>query len=90
MSASKQYTYLKLCDRCCDNSGTLKELIKSGGCTCDICGWSCKCSGDDCKQYINRTPVHLIPEDGWDYLQRKNEENNRPLNWQEIFNMGRD
>ncbi len=60
-----------LCDGCCDNSGTAKEMVKTGGCTCDICGWACKCCGDDGKQFVNRIPVRVIPDDGWDYLQWK-------------------
>jgi len=32
--------YLNICDACCDRIGALKEVFKSGGCTCDICGWS--------------------------------------------------
>ena len=64
--------YLRMCDSCCDYSGTAKEMVKTGGCTCDICGWACKCCGDDGKQFVNRIPVRVIPDDGWDYLQWKN------------------
>jgi transcription elongation factor Elf1 len=77
--------HLLLCDTCCDNSGTLKELVKTGGCTCDVCGWSCQCAGDAAKQYVNRISVGLIPDEGWDYLQRKNEENLNPVNWEALF-----
>lgn len=77
--------YVLLCDTCCDRSGTLKELIKTGGCTCDICGWSCMCSGDAGKQYVNRVPLSLIPPEGWDYLHRTNERNSRPLDWERLF-----
>jgi hypothetical protein len=76
---------LLMCDACCDNSGTAKEMIKSGGCTCDVCGFSCRCAGDDCRQFVNRIPVRLIPPDGWDYLQDKNEESNTRLDWQRLF-----
>jgi len=76
---------LLLCDSCCDNSGTVKELIKTGGCTCDICGWSCQCSGDKAKQYVNRIHLSLIPDEGWSYLHRKNAESSRPLVWEELF-----
>ncbi|MGE4299503.1 MAG: hypothetical protein AB7E47_15915 [Desulfovibrionaceae bacterium] len=82
------YTYILMCDACCDNSGTLKEMLKTGGCTCDICGWACRCAGDDCKQFINKVPVHLIPDEGWAYLQRKNEESNRPIDWEALFALG--
>jgi hypothetical protein len=76
---------LLLCDACCDNSGTVKEMIKSGGCTCDVCGWSCKCCLDGGRQFVNRVPVSLIPEEGWAWLQRKNEVSNRPLDWEALF-----
>lgn len=76
---------LRLCDNCCDNSGTVKELVKTGGCTCDICGWSCQCCGDSGKQYVNRINLSLIPDDGWDWLHRKNEQSSVPLNWERLF-----
>lgn len=76
---------LLMCDGCCDNSGTAKEMVKSGGCTCDVCGFSCQCVGDDCRQFVNRIPVRLIPADGWAWLQFKNEESNRPLDWQRLL-----
>lgn len=82
--------YLRLCDACCDNSGTAKEMVKTGGCTCDICGWACKCCGDDGKQFVNRVAVRTIPDDGWDYLQEKNRQNLMPINWERLFNYGRD
>lgn len=82
--------YLRLCDSCCDKSGTAKEMVKTGGCTCDICGWSCKCCGDDGKQYVNLIPVRVIPEDGWDYLMRRNDQSLRPLNWELLFRAGRE
>ncbi len=76
---------LRLCDACCDNSGTAKEMVKTGGCTCDVCGWSCKCCGDLDKQFVNRIAVRNIPEDGWRYLQKKNEQSLVPLNWEALF-----
>ena len=90
MNSETKTVYLLLCDSCCDNSGTVKEMIKRGGCTCDVCGWSCKCSGDDCKQYINKIPTRLIPSGGWEYLHKKNEESTRPLDWQALFRLGRE
>nr|WP_321513331.1 hypothetical protein [uncultured Pseudodesulfovibrio sp.] len=77
--------YLRLCDGCCDNSGTAKEAIKTGGCTCDICGWACKCCGDDNRQFVNKVQVCVIPNDGWDYLQWKNRQSLRPINWEQLF-----
>jgi hypothetical protein len=78
-------SHLLLCDSCCDHSGTAKEMIKSGGCTCDICGFSCLCVGDECRQFANRIPVRLIPDEGWEYLQAKNEKSNIPLDWERLF-----
>ncbi len=78
---------LRLCDRCCDNSGTLKEMIKSGGCTCDVCGWSCKCVGEECRQFINRVPVRLIPAEGWAWLQATNEASLLPLDWERLLTL---
>lgn len=31
---------LNICDACADRIGLLKEVLKTGGCTCDICGFS--------------------------------------------------
>ena len=76
---------LKLCDNCCDRSGTVKEMVKTGGCTCDICGWSCMCSGDAGKQYVNRIPVRLIPDEGWGYLQARNARSLIPMDWEALF-----
>ncbi|MDD3310549.1 hypothetical protein [Pseudodesulfovibrio sp.] len=81
--------YLRLCDACCDLSGTAKEMVKTGGCTCDICGFSCKCCGDDGKQFVNRIPVRVIPDDGWPELQRRNAKSLLPLDWQALFTLGR-
>jgi len=81
--------YLRLCDTCCDLSGTAKEMVKTGGCTCDICGFSCKCCGDDGKQFVNRIPVRVIPDDGWPVLQWRNAKSLLPLDWQALFALGR-
>lgn len=78
---------LKLCDACCDASGTLKEMRKTGGCTCDICGWSCQCCLDDGKQFVNRIPVRLIPSDGWSALEERNRLSLAPLDWEALFAM---
>jgi hypothetical protein len=32
--------HLNLCDTCCDRIGVVKEVFKTGGCTCDACGFS--------------------------------------------------
>lgn len=82
--------HLRLCDTCCDGSGTAKEMVKTGGCTCDICGWSCSCCGGDGRQFINRIPTRVIPDDGWDYLQRRNAQSLEPLNWVQLFLLGRE
>jgi len=82
--------FLRLCDGCCDKAGTVKELIKTGGCTCDICGWSCKCCGDDARQFVNRIPVNVIGEEGWECLQSRNRDSLSPLNWEVLFMMGRE
>lgn len=76
---------LLMCDACCDNSGSPREMIKSGGCTCEVCGFSCRCLGDDCRQFVNRIPVRLIPDEGWGYLQYKNDESNSPLDWPRLL-----
>lgn len=31
--------YLNICDGCADCIGVVKEIFKTGGCTCDICGF---------------------------------------------------
>ena len=81
--------HLRLCDACCDNSGTNKEMVKTGGCTCDICGWACKCCGDDGKQFVNKVLVRTIPADGWAYLQWRNSRSLVPLDWERLFLHGR-
>lgn len=82
--------FLRLCDGCCDRSGTVKELMKTGGCTCDICGWSCSCCRDGDRQFVNRISVNVIPEDGWEWLQEKNRKSLVPLNWESLFLYGRE
>lgn len=82
---TKPRSFLLLCDACCDNSGTLKEMVKTGGCTCDVCGWACKCCRDAGKQFVNRVDPRTIPAEGWDYLQMKNSKSLVPLNWQRLF-----
>lgn len=76
--------FLRLCDACCDRAGVLKECLKTGGCTCDICGWSCSCVLGG-RQFINHIPVGCIPPEGWSWLQRKNEESLAPLDWEALF-----
>lgn len=90
METKQNNAYLRLCDACCDKSGTAKELMKTGGCTCDICGWSCSCCGGDGRQFVNMIPARVIPEDGWLWLQRKNEEGLQPLDWERLFSYGRE
>ncbi len=85
MTNKSRLPVLRICDSCCDGSGTIKEMVKTGGCTCDVCGWGCKCSGDDCKQFVNRIPVNCIPGEGWEWLQTRNERSNQPLDWQALF-----
>ena len=80
---------LRLCDACCDRSGTAKEMVKSGGCTCDICGFSCGCCGDDAKQFVNLVPVRVISDEGWRWLQARNARSLEPLDWVRLFT-GRD
>ncbi|WFS62365.1 hypothetical protein LF599_17150 [Pseudodesulfovibrio thermohalotolerans] len=81
--------HLRLCDACCDTSGTAKEMMKTGGCTCDICGWACKCCGDDGRQFVNRVLVRTIPAEGWAYLQWRNQRSLAPLDWEKLFLHGR-
>lgn len=90
MKDAKNVTHLLLCDACCDGSGTAKEMVKTGGCTCDVCGWACKCCGDDGKQFVNRVAVRCIPEGGWPFLERRNALSLRPLNWEKLFAYGRE
>ncbi len=40
LSNGKPMKYLKICDKCADRIGVVKEVFKTGGCTCDICGFS--------------------------------------------------
>lgn len=82
--------YLRLCDACCDKAGILKEALKSGGCTCDVCGWACKCCGDDGRQLVNRIAVRTISQDAWLVLQERNHRSLKPLNWEELFLAGRE
>lgn len=76
--------FLLLCDACCDRAGVLKECLKTGGCTCDICGWSCSCVLGG-RQFVNHIPVGCIPPEGWVWLQRKNEDSLQPLDWEALF-----
>ncbi|MGE4506126.1 MAG: hypothetical protein AB7D51_12325 [Desulfovibrionaceae bacterium] len=78
-------SHLLLCDACCDLSGTLKEMVKTGGCTCDVCGWACKCCGDDGKQFVNRVDPRNIPADGWACLQERNARSLVPMDWVRLF-----
>lgn len=89
MTSTADSPRLRLCDACCDNSGTAKEMVKTGGCTCDICGWACKCCGGDGRQFVNNVLVRTIPAEGWAYLQWRNSRSLVPLNWQRLFLLGR-
>ncbi|SKA90941.1 hypothetical protein SAMN02745704_02267 [Paucidesulfovibrio gracilis DSM 16080] len=84
---------LRLCDACCDKAGILKEMVKTGGCTCDVCGFACKCCGSDPeargKQYINNIAVHVIPQSAWAVLQERNQRSLQPMDWQRLFAEGR-
>jgi len=84
---------LRLCDACCDKAGILKEMVKTGGCTCDICGFSCKCCGMDPeargKQYVNSILVRVIPDMAWAVLQERNRRSLVPLDWERLFAEGR-
>jgi hypothetical protein len=82
--------HLLLCDGCCDAGGILKEAKKTGGCTCDVCGFACACCGDPDHQYINRIAVRTIPDNAWGPLQVRNERSLTPLDWEELFLMGRE
>jgi hypothetical protein len=71
-------------------------MIKTGGCTCDICGctcdicgWACKCCGDDGRQFVNKVLVRTIPAEGWAYLQWRNARSLVPLDWERLFLHGR-
>ncbi|MGE4557651.1 MAG: hypothetical protein AB7D07_12595 [Desulfovibrionaceae bacterium] len=83
-------TQLLLCDACCDAGGVLKEARKTGGCTCDVCGFACACCGDPDHQYINRIAVRNIPGEAWPVLQRRNQRSLAPVEWERIFLMGRE
>ena len=90
MSEQIGISYLRMCDGCCDASGTARESIKRGGCTCDICGFSCSWCGIDGKHSINLIPARLIAPEGWLELQQRNERSLEPLDWQSIFRIGRE
>ena len=77
--------FLRLCDACCDRSGTAKEMVKTGGCTCDICGFSCGMCGDAAKQFVNRIPVRVISPEAWEWLLRRNECSLVPLDFERLF-----
>ena len=82
---------LRLCDGCCDAAGAAKEMKKTGGCTCDVCGWACSCcGGEDGVQFINRIPARCIPSDGWEALQERNRRSLVPLDWERLFLLGRE
>ncbi|WP_243544619.1 hypothetical protein [Pseudodesulfovibrio tunisiensis] len=87
---SASTAHLRLCDACCDASGTAKEMFKTGGCTCDICGWACKCCGDQGRQFVNSIPVRVIPDQGWAALQERNRRSLLPLDWEALFLCGRE
>jgi len=80
---------LLLCDACCDKSGILKEFVKTGGCTCDVCGWSCACCGNHDRQFINSVPARVIPAQAWPVLQERNRRSLVPLDWEQLFLLGR-
>ena len=61
-------SYLSICDFCCDRMGIFKEVFKTGGCTCDICGWSCHCALNERNNFVNSVRVDLIPDNGWDLV----------------------
>lgn len=81
--------HLLVCDACCDAAGLPKELIKSGGCTCDICGWACACCRDAGRQFINSLHVRLIGGASWDVLQERNAGADAPLDWQALAALSR-
>jgi hypothetical protein len=82
---------LRLCDACCDKSGTLKELVKTGGCTCDVCGFAAQyCGGEGMPQFINMIHARLIPDEGWPVLQNRNADAGEELDWEALFELGRD
>lgn len=85
MPETRTIAHLRLCDHCCDRSGTAKEMVKTGGCTCDICGFSCGCCGDAAKQYVNLVPVRVISGEGWSWLQERNARSLEPLDWVRLF-----
>jgi hypothetical protein len=82
--------HLKLCDACCDKSGTLKEMVKTGGCTCDVCGFACACCAGDGRQFVNRVLARNVPADGWAVLQERNRRSLIPLDWEALFRLGRE
>lgn len=82
---------LLLCDACCDKAGVLKELIKTGGCTCDVCGWACACcGGEDGRQFVNSIPARVIPAEAWPVLQERNRASLSPIDWEKVFLLGRE
>lgn len=71
MDMSDKLIYLNICDSCSDRIGVVKEVFKTGGCTCDICGFAFPCARDGDKSTVSRTPIHLIPEEGWHWIHKK-------------------
>lgn len=63
--------YLNICDSCADQIGVLKEMVKTGGCTCDVCGFAYPCAVEMEKSTVSRTPLHLIPVSGWKWIEKK-------------------
>ncbi|MFW5837951.1 MAG: hypothetical protein ACOCVM_08065 [Desulfovibrionaceae bacterium] len=84
--------HLLLCDGCCDAGGIFKEAQKTGGCTCDVCGFACACCSDPeiRHQYINRIAVRTIPAEAWTALQERNQRSLTPLDWEKLFLLGRE
>lgn len=66
---------LNICDNCADKIGALKEVFKTGGCTCDVCGFSYPCTTDKNKSTVSRTPLNIIPDTGWHWIEQKVKEN---------------
>ena len=69
--------FLPICDDCCDKIGLLKECHKSGGCTCEVCGWSQLVLGKCDLSTVNLVNIQNIRK--WDILDKLHDKWKAPI-----------
>lgn len=72
--------FLSVCDYCCDEIGLLKEVFKSGGCICEICGWHGACALGTREHFVNKVHVSWIKD--WEAAEQcKHRYDRKDLRW---------